>query len=203
MSVENRIVKIRKRNRALVRFDPDRIWKAMLRAAESIGGFQQDYLPGVNDKIFTAHGSDEASATFLADTAIVCLNSDPHHLISNFPPTIETIQGRVLHALRSQGFQKTADAYECYRGGRHWLREGAITPAQFGNNGFPRERMAQILEWNRQHGVDTVAGLNEKVRSGKIKDVIDASLAVYEASLDEAAEKVVARFRGDERALPR
>jgi uridine kinase len=199
MSVENRIVKVQKRNRALVRFDPDRIGKAMLRAAESIGGFQQDFLPGTNDKIFSAHDSDEGIATFLADTAIVCLNSDPHHLITNFPPTIETIQGMVLHALRSHGFQKTADAYECYRWGRHWLREGAITPEQFGNNGFPRERMAQILEWNRRHGVDTVAGLNEKVRGGKIKEVIDASLAVYEASLDKAAEKVVARLNAGDK----
>jgi uridine kinase len=194
VAVENRIVKVQKRNRALVRFDPGRIGKAMLRAAESIGGFQKDYLPGVNDKIFGAHGSDERVATFLADTAIVCLNSDPHHLISNFPPTIETIQGMALHALRSHGFQKTADAYECYRWGRHWLREGALAPEQFGSNGFPRERMGEILEWNRQHGVDTVAGLNETVRSGKIKDVVGASLAVYEASLDEAAEKVVARL---------
>ena len=166
MPVQNRIVKIQKRNRALVRFDASRIVKAMARAAESIGGFQQDFLPGVNDKIFSAHGSDEDIAAFLADAAIVCLNSDPHHLISNFPPTIETIQDEVLHALRSYGFQKTADAYECYRWGRHWLREGAITKEQFSGNGFPRERMAQILEWNRRHGVDTVAGLNESSAAG-------------------------------------
>ena len=54
--------------------------------------------------------------------------------------------------------------------------------------------MAQILEWNCKHGVDTVAGLNDTVRSGRIKEVIDASLAVYEASLDEAAQKVVSRL---------
>jgi uridine kinase len=194
MPVQNRIVKVQKRNRALVRFDPDKIGKAISRAAESIGGFQTDFLPGVNEKIFSAHGSDEGIATFLADTAIVCLNADPHHLISNFPPRIETIQDTVLHALRSHGFQKTADAYECYRWGRHWLREGAISPAQFANNGFSHERMGQILEWNRQHGVDTVAGLNESVRSGRIKDVIGAALAVYDASLDEAAQKVVTRL---------
>ena len=194
MPVQNRIVKVQKRNRALVKFDSDRIGKAILRAAESIGGFHQDFLPGVNDKIFSAQGSDENIAGFLADAAIVCLNSDPHHLISNFPPTIETIQDEVLHALRSYGFQNTADAYECYRWGRHWLREGAITPEQFAGNGFPRERMGQILDWNRQHGVDTVAGLNEAVRSGRIKEVIAASLAVYEASLDEAAQKVVSRL---------
>lgn len=196
MPVQNRIVKVQKRNRALVRFDSARIGRAMRRAAASIGGFQQDFLPGVNDKVFAAHKSDEDIAVFLADAAIICLNSDPHHLISNFPPTIETIQDEVLHALRSYGFQKTADAYECYRWSRHWLREGAVTPAQFSGNGFPQERMNQILDWNRRHGVDTVAGLNESVRSGKIKDVIAAGLANYDASLDEAAKKIVSRLNG-------
>jgi len=184
MPVQNRIVKVQKRNRALVKFDAGRIGKAILRAAESIGGFHRDLLPGVNDQIFNAHGADENIAGFLADAAIVCLNSDPHHLISNFPPTIENIQDKVLHALRSYGFQNTADAYECYRWGRHWLREGAIAKEHFANNGFPRERMQQILDWNRRHGVDTVAGLNDAVRSGRIQAVIEASLEIYERSLD-------------------
>ena len=194
MPVQNRIVKVQKRNRALVKFDSDRIGKAILRAAESIGGFHRDFLPGINGKIFTAQGSDENIAGFLADTATVCLNSDPHHLISNFPPTIESIQDEVLHTLRSYGFQNTADAYECYRWGRHWLREGAIAPEHFAGNGFPHERMGQILDWNRKQGVDTVAGLNEAVRNGRIREVIAGSLAVYEASLDEAAKKVLSRL---------
>ncbi len=199
MSVQNRIVKIQKRNRALVRFDAERICKAIARAAESIGGFQQDFLPGVNDKIFSAHQTEADIASFLGDLTVVCLNSEPHHFISNFPPTIEVIQDEVIHALRSYGFQKTADAYECYRWGRHWLREGAITPAQFSGNGFPQARMEQTLAWNKKNGVDTVAGVNESIRSGKIKQVIPATLAVYEASLDEAAKKVVARLNaGDQ-----
>src|SRR5208283_2707209 len=199
MPVQNRIVKVQKRNRALVKFDSDRIRKVILQAAESIGGFQTDFLPGVNDKIFSAQGSDENIAGFLADAAIVCLNSDPHHLISNFPPPIETIQDEVLHALRSYGFQNTADAYECYRWGRHWLREGALTPEKFSGNGFPRERMQQILDWNRRHNVDTVAGLNDAVRSGRIREVIAASLDVYERSLDEAAQKVLSRLNAGDR----
>lgn len=194
MPVQNRIVKIQKRNRALVRFDSQRICDAILRAAKSIGGFQQDYVRGVNEAIFSAHGSDENIANFLGDVAIVCLNSNPQHLISNFPPTIEMIQDEVLHALRSHGFQKTADAYECYRWGRHWMRNGDITPEQFSGNGFPRERIENILRWNKKYGVDTVAGLNESVRGGKIKSVISESLAIYDASLDEAAKKVVARL---------
>ncbi len=194
MPVENRIVKVQKRNRALVRFNQESIWRAILRAAESIGGFQQDFLPGINDKIFQAYGSENGIATFLSDTVVVCLNSDPHHLIANFPPTIEVIQDEVVHALRSYGFQNTADAYACYRWGRHWLREGAINPTNFVGNGFPAEKMKQTLAWNKAHGCDTVAGLNEVVRRGRIKPLVEESLARYESSLDEAAAKVMTRL---------
>jgi uridine kinase len=194
MAVQNLIVKIQKRNRALVKFDPGRIGKAIFRAAESIGGFRRDFLPGINDPIFATHTTEESLATFLADAAVVCLNADPHHLISNFPPTIETIQDEVLHALRSYGFQNTADAFECYRWGRHWLREGALTKEQFVGNGFPHDRMWRTREENRRLGVDTVAGLNDAVRGGRMKPVIDAALAAYETSLDEAAKKVLARL---------
>ena len=173
MAVQNRIVKVQKRNRALVKFDDGRIRKAMLDAAKSIGGFAQDLFPAVNDKIFEAHKNDEQIAEFLSDAVVVCLNSNPHHLIANFPPTIEKIQDEVLHALRSYGFQNTADAYACYRWGRHWLREGAITQEKFVANGFPAVEMEKTLVWNQQHGCDTVAGLNEIVRGGNIKSLVD------------------------------
>ena len=199
MAVQNRIVKVQKRNRALVRFDKDRIGRAILRAGESIGGLAQDFLPGVNDTIFDAWGTDEKIAEFLSDAVVVCLNADPHHLISNFPPRIETIQDEVLHALRSYGFQNTADVYACYRWGRHWLREGAISGDQFAGNGFPKGRLEAIRDWNRARGCDTVDGLNGIVRSGRIKTLVDDSLAVYEKSLDDAAQKVISRLnRGDQ-----
>jgi uridine kinase len=199
MAIQNRIVKVQKRNRALVRFDEAHIWRAILRAAESIGGFSQDFLPGINDRVFEAWGSDEQIAGFLADAVIVCLNAQPHHLIANFPPTIEIIQDEVLHALRSYGFQNTADAYACYRWGRHWLREGAITPEQFVGNGFPKEGMGATLAWNRLRGCDTVAGLNEIVRSGKLKPVVEESLGLYERSLDDAAAKVISRLNSGDK----
>jgi len=199
VTVQNRIVKVQKRNRALVRFDEGRICRAVFRAAESIGGFHQDFLPGINDKIFEMCRSDESISEFVSNTAIVCLNSNPHHLISNFPPTIETIQDEVLHALRSHGFQNTADAYECYRWGRHWLREGSITPDKFVGNGFPRATMAKTLAWNHIRGCDTVAGLNEIVREGKTKSLVAESLVLYEKSLDEAAGKVVLRLNAGDK----
>ncbi len=195
MPVQNRIVKVQKRNRALVRFDERRIGKAILHAARSVGGFNQDFIPGVNDKVFATGKDEEQIAAFLADIVVVGLNANAHHLIANFPPTIEHIQDGVLHALRSYGFQNAADAYECYRWGRHWLREGALTLPTFMGNGFPQERMAVTLDWCRQHDVHTVDGLNEAVRSGKILAITSEAVAIYEKSLDEAAEKVLARRR--------
>lgn len=199
MPVQNRIVKVQKRNRALVRFDEGRISKAIHRAASSIGGFELDHLPDINGRIFDACGNEEHLAAFLADAVVVSLNADPHHHIANFPPTIETIQDGVLHALRSYGFQNTADAYECYRWGRHWLREGAVTPATFVGNGFPQERMKHTLEWCKKHHVHHVEALNDTVRSGKIKKVVAESLALYEESLDAAAQKVMDRRRNGDR----
>src|SRR3954462_12922219 len=180
--VQNRIVKVQKRNRALVKFDANKIRRAILKAGQSIGGLAQDCLPGINEKLFNTWNTDETLADFLADAVVVGLNSDEHHLITNFPPTIEFIQDTVLHVLRSYGFQNTADAYACYRWGRHWLREGAIPPEFFAGNGFPKERMERNLEWNRKRGCETVTGLNEIVRAGKIKQLVEESLLVYEQS---------------------
>src|SRR5215467_12117046 len=75
MSVQNRIIKVQKRNRALVTFDPGRICLAILRAAESIGGFEQDLLPDINGRIFDTCGSDYKIASFMADAVIICLNA--------------------------------------------------------------------------------------------------------------------------------
>ncbi|MCK5245360.1 hypothetical protein KAR02_00565, partial [Candidatus Bipolaricaulota bacterium] len=67
MPVLNRIGKIRKRNHALVTFDPAKILRAIKRGANSAGGFAPDYLPEINEKIFAAGGTDHGIAEFLAD----------------------------------------------------------------------------------------------------------------------------------------
>lgn len=199
MAVVNKIGKVMKRNHALVRFDQERIVRAIRRAADSNGGFEQDYLKDINGQIFAAGATDEGIARFLSDLVVVVLNGDPHHSVSNFPPTVEEIQDAVLHVLRSTGFTRTADAYTCFRWGHHWVRQGAITEDQFVRNGYPPEHMDPLIEWNRAHGCDTLEGLNEIVRLGKIKSLIDDALCAYEASLDLAAEKVIARIEaGDE-----
>jgi uridine kinase len=202
MPVVNKIGKVMKRNHALVTFDEGRIVRAVARAAASIGGFEQDRLPGVNDCLFQACSSDEEIARALSDLVVVCLNADPRRLVSNFPPTVEEIQDTVLHVLASYGFTVTADAYACFRWGHHWVREGAIQDDQFVRNGYPPAHMDPLLVWNQEHGCETVEGLNEIVRRGRVKPLIDDALSAYEASLDEAAAKVLRRIeRGDAIAM--
>ncbi|HDS29004.1 MAG TPA: hypothetical protein ENN96_00805, partial [Candidatus Acetothermia bacterium] len=199
MPVLNRIGKIRKRNHALVTFDASKILRAIKRGADSIGGFAADYLPEINEKIFAAGGTDDGIAEFLADLVVLCLNADPRHWVTNFPPTVEEIQDTVLHVLRSNGFTTVADAYACFRWGHHWWREGAISADQFVRNGYPQETMAPLLEWNRSHGCDTVEGLNEIVRAGKLSGLIRDSLQRYEDSLDQAAARLLHRIEsGDD-----
>ena len=193
MAVENRILKVQKRNRALVRFDRERICQAILRAAQSIGGVERDYLPGINDELFEAWPSDEAIAGFVSDMVIVVLNSNPQYLITNFPPTIEKIQDAVLHGLRSFGLQNTADAYACYRWGRHWLREGAIRPEQFIGNGIQEDRSERAAAWNKKRNCDSLAGLNDIVRTAKLRLLIEESLALYETAVQESARQILAR----------
>jgi len=199
MAVLNQIGKIRRRNHALVAFDQDRIVRVILRAASSVGGFEQDYLPGINDRIFAAGETDEGIAHFLSDLVVVCLNADERHHVSNFPPTVEEIQGVVVHVLQSNGFTKVADAYTCFRWGHHWVRQGAISEEQFVRNGYPPEHLDRWIAWNRERDCDTVEGLNEIVRAGRIGRLVAESVAAYESALDDAADKVIRRIEaGDD-----
>jgi len=194
MAVINRIGKVMKRNRALVTFDQDRIYGAVSRAATSNGGFEQDYVADVNDRLFSAGSTDDGIARFLSDLVVVCLNGNPRYSVSNFPPTVEDIQDTVIHVLRSTGFTRTADAYECFRWGHHWVRQRAITEAQFVSNGYPADDMEPLMAWNREHGCDTVAGLNEIVADGDVRVLIAEAHQRFETALDGAAARVLERL---------
>ena len=199
MAVLNRIGKIRKRNHALVTFDPEKVFKVIRLSAETAGGFAQDYVPGINDRVFAAGVTDEGIAECLADMVIVCLNADPRHHVTNFPPTVEEVQDVVLHVLRSNGFTKIADSFTAYRWGHHWVREGAISEQQFVQSGYPSEHLEPLLAWNHARDCDTVEGLNEIVKSGRVKPLVDESLGQFESMLDTAAQSVIDRIEaGDE-----
>lgn len=197
MSVANKILRVQLRNGALTNFDPDRIKRAYLGAARSIGGFGQHHEPGINDEILSGR-SEEGVAEVLADMVVMALNADPRYHIPNYPVHIEQVQDMMIHVLRSWGFVDVADVYEAYRWGKHWIRQGDITPAQFVGNGVPEEKTRQILRTNQEWGCDTMAGVNELVSSGRGGELIDRAIAEYEADLDRAVQAFDRRVaRGD------
>jgi len=197
MAIANKILRVQLRNGALINFDPGKIRHAMLSAAGSIGGFGSHWQEGVND-LFLDRQNEDQIATILSDMVVVTLNSDPRYHIPNFPLHIEDIQNTIIHVLRSYGFVDVADVYEVFRWGKHWMRQGAITPEQFVGNGQPEAKASEILRRNAKWGCDTVAGLNEIVSNGRMSRIVQDSLALYEGELDAALGAFDRRIaRGD------
>ncbi len=187
MLVNNKILRVRRRDGALIDFDLAVVARAIHRAAASVGGFEESHIPEINGFLFSG-GNDEAIAQTLASMVTMTLNSDERHHVPNFPPTIEKVQDTIVHVLRSYGFVELAEVYEAYRWGRHWIRAGVLRPDQFAGNGFPQARIQEVLAWNRAHSCDTVEGLNEWVRSGRIAELVAAACQRYEGELDATVE---------------
>lgn len=195
MLVNNKILRVRRRDGALVNFDIRKVTRAILSAAESVGGFGDSHIPEINGFLFSG-GTGETIAGALASLVTMTLNSDERHHIPNFPPAIEKVQDTIVHVLRSYGFVELADVYEAYRWGRHWIRARVLTPETFAGNGFPQELIQEVLEWNRAHECETVEKLNAWVRRGDIRDLVTASCDRYEAELDRTVERFRARIEG-------
>jgi uridine kinase len=192
MAVENKIARIKKRTGAVVTFNTARITAAILRAADSVGGFAQDIIPGTIYDSFKDK-SDREIAELLKDDVLMCLNSNRSNQNADSPPDVEIIQDQVVHVLRSRGFVDTADVYEVYRWGKSKIREGDIAVEQFAGNGFPAGKLNQILEWNEANSCDTVQNLNAWVLSGKFKELVDVSIERYEKEIDSVVEKFFAK----------
>ncbi len=97
----NAIKSIRKRNGAIVPFNPEKIARAIARAGEETGEF----------------GADEAHRLALRTVAIV------HSLQDSLEVTVENVQDIVEEVLLGSPFRRTAKAYILYRDQHARLRE--------------------------------------------------------------------------------
>ncbi|RLB10702.1 MAG: hypothetical protein DRG27_02550, partial [Deltaproteobacteria bacterium] len=198
MRVNNKILRVRRRDGALINFECEKVAKAIFNAAESIGGFSSSHIPEINDFI-QCQGKREATseeiAQALASMVVMILNADEKHHVPNFPPDIELVQDTIVHVLRTYGYVEIADVYQAYRAGKHWIRENVIRRDQFAGNGYPEDKLRRILEWNKAHGCETVEKLNAIVKSDKIKDLVTASIERYESELDGAVDKFLQRIK--------
>lgn len=192
--VNNKILRVRRRDGALVNFSLEKIVGAIYNAGESIGGFGDAHIPPINEFLFSG-GTSLAIAKALGSMVVMTLNADERHHIPNFPPGIEKVQDTIVHVLRSYGFIEVADVFEAYRGGKHWIREGVIRPDQFAGNGYPEEKIKRVLEWNKAHDCDTFDKLNEWVLGGNIAELVHLSHERYEKELSGTVEKFLKRVK--------
>lgn len=192
MVVNNHINKVTKRSRGFANFDRNRIVEAILKAARSVGSFKKNLLDEPFHEIY--HGkSDQEIAELLTDDVVICLNADELNRIPYRPPRIELIQDLVEHVLYSRGFIEVAECYYAYRSGRKLIRDKEITEEQFAGIGIPKPFLDELFEWNVAHNCETMDKVNQIVREGSLKSLIDDSMAEYESNLDRAAEMFLAK----------
>ncbi len=174
------ITHILKRNGELTKFEPKRIATAIFKAAASIGG------------------RDKELGDRLAQEAVGMLHA-------SFPegsvPTVEEVQDLVERVLIDNGHARTAKAYIVYRHRRDLVRKGELGLQSGGEiETIPWKLLWRTLAWNADHNCDSVEGLNEWVRSGRIGELMEASDEAYAHQLKVGAEEVL-KHEGDIRVI--
>jgi uridine kinase len=170
----NQLEHVVKRSGAIVPFNRDRIANAIYRAAVAVGG------------------RDRARAEDLADQVT-------NYLAANIPadhtPHIEEIQDAVEKILIENGHAQVAKAYILYRDERNRRRREESRRSIRPTENIPWRKMWYVLDWAVRHTLNTVEGLNSRVRQGEFPQIVHESEAAYEDDLDSASE--VLAERGD------
>jgi len=164
------ITNVVKRSGAIVPFNPARISNAIYRAAVEVGG------------------RDRALAENLAQQVVQMLETKtPPDRI----PTVEEVQDVVEKVLIKNGHAKVAKAYILYREEHARLRRERADHASRPSENIPWAKIYHALDWAVDHGVNTMAGLNERIARGEFSDIVREAEAVYNEDVENAAEMVL------------
>jgi uridine kinase len=164
-----------KRSGAEVPFTPDRIVNAIYRAAVEVGG------------------RDRALAQDLARQVVSILeqNVDP-----DYRPHIEEIQDVVEKVLIENGHARVAKAYILYRNERANHRKQQEMLSAFSTNpstNIPWAKIWHVLDWAVTHKVNTVEGLNNRIKEGEFSQIITESEAAYGVDVENALAGILGR----------
>jgi uridine kinase len=167
-----KIESVVKRSGAIVPFTPERITNAIYRAAVAVGG------------------RDRTTAEELSRQVVALLEAQtpPDHI-----PTIEEIQDVVEKVLIENGHAKVAKAYILYRDERNRARQERARLASRPSENIPWAKIWHVLDWAIDHGVNTVAGLNERIKGGEFSRIVKESEAAYNEDVENAAETIGSR----------
>jgi uridine kinase len=166
---------VTKRDGRVVPFTQVRITNAIYRAAVAVGGRDKTIAQGLSDQV----------------VAIVDIKYGTEKI-----PTVEEIQDIVEKVLIENGHAKVAKEYILYRDERNRRRQqGKATSEQHREN-IPWAKLWSVLDWAVDHGLNTVAGLNERIKKGQILDIVMESERAYSQDIS-AAENAILEKRDE------
>jgi uridine kinase len=174
---------VTKRDGRVVPFTQDRITNAIYRAAVAVGG------------------RDKMTAQKLSDQVVAILDN------ANVPdkaPSVEEIQDIVEKVLIENGHAKVAKEYILYRDERNRRRLKGKSTSEQPKENIPWAKLWSVFDWAVDHNLNTVEGLNKRIRNGEVQDIVMESereysqdIAVVENSiLENKAEIKLVIFAG-------
>jgi len=167
-----KIMFVIKRSGDKVPFNRDRILNAIYRAAIAVGGRDRKLAEELTDQIINKLELDFPEG------------SVPH---------IEEIQDAVEYILIKNGHAKVAKAFIIYRAENIKKRESGSKQDHRPSENIPWHKCWQILDWAATNGLNRIELLNEKIRDGKIEEIITDSENAYERDVAHAAELLMDR----------
>ncbi len=167
-----KIKNVIKRTGAIVPFTPERITNAIYRAAVEVGG------------------RDRKTAEELTRLVIEILESNPD---PDYTPHIEEIQDVVEKVLIETGHARVAKAYILYRDERARHRRQKEAQVARPSENIPWAKIWHVLDWAVDHRLNTVDGLNFRIRTGELSQVITESEAAYIVDIENAVKSILAR----------
>jgi uridine kinase len=170
---------VTKRDGRVVPFTQDRITNAIYRAAVAVGG------------------RDRITAQKLSDQVVTLLDNG---VAPDKAPSVEEIQDIVEKVLIENGHAKVAKAYILYRNERNRRRlQGRSTSEQHKEN-IPWAKLWSVLDWAVDHDLNTVEGLNKRIKKGEIADIVMESETAYSQDIT-AVENSILENRGEIRLV--
>ena len=150
--------------------------------------FDQEKITVAIYKAMAAGGAhDRELAEELSDQVVAALDAA---YTDDQVPTVEDTQDFVERVLIQGGHADTAKRYILYRGERARMR---LERRRSKVEHIPYKAMWQALDWAVEHGCNTVAGLNEIIREGRIAELIRAADELYERTLQQIAADILER----------
>jgi uridine kinase len=174
----SKIKLVTKRDGRVVPFTQERITNAIYRAAVAVGG------------------RDKTTAQRLSNQVVSILED-------KFPPdkipSVEEIQDIVEKVLIEDGHARTAKAYILYRDERNRRRLQDKSTLERKEN-VPWAKMWSVLNWAVDHGLNTVEGLNKRIKNGEMPDIVMESETEYSQDIS-AVENSILKNRADIRLV--